>query len=563
MSEERDVGVSLPCPQSKNRGVSQDDVRPQQQPVRFVGTLLGGGQVSPLVLIAVIVQALGLRSIPHVCAKPPRSTHHRCDSGLVQAHSHSPRAYPVGSAGLPVPSCATWAAVITMVATVSAPGDRRVGRSVPRHVERDQPRSTSCCFSLQASPSSASGRDPAHVMRSRGAPRQPEWKDSSPSSRSISVSSASTEVPRLRPALSVDHVIDAATDGSEHLECASVAVDAALITAALALLGQAVSRIWQARDRRRDEYSKAFATAMEWTEFPYRIARRLSNDAEAVAPIVAAMHESQERICFHTNWLRAVSDDIERAYASLVDAVKTRSEPHIHEAWRRDPAIVPDGMIRRCVRRRCGRRGRRVRQADASRPVCPALRRALALFLSRWRSTTSPGSATSSTTCCHSTRLGSKRIQDATRHLHQLVAGDAAFKGLRPQIVPQGSFATGTAIRPLRKNDGSHVDLVIKLTVRRSVSSTEVLDWLRVKLALDGTFKKRLVPHPRCVRVSYAVDFHLDIVPARRVSTVHQTSPTTTLNLIRLKVPDRTGGWRLQPGRVCQLVQEARPANGR
>jgi hypothetical protein len=123
------------------------------------------------------------------------------------------------------------------------------------------------------------------------------------------------------------------------------AVYAALITAGLALLGQAAFRIWDARDRRRDEYSRAFATAMEWTEFPYRIARRLSNDAEAVAPIVAAMHQAQERIRFHENWLRTVSDDIETAYSSLVGAVKRESAPHIHTAWKRDPARVPEGMI--------------------------------------------------------------------------------------------------------------------------------------------------------------------------------------------------------------------------
>jgi uncharacterized protein YhaN len=123
------------------------------------------------------------------------------------------------------------------------------------------------------------------------------------------------------------------------------AVYAALITAGLALLGQAAFRIWDARDRRRDEYSRAFATAMEWTEFPYRIARRLSNDAEAVGPIVAAMHQAQERISFHENWLRTVSDDIEKAYSGLVDAVKRKSAPHIHTAWNRDPARVPDGMI--------------------------------------------------------------------------------------------------------------------------------------------------------------------------------------------------------------------------
>jgi len=84
---------------------------------------------------------------------------------------------------------------------------------------------------------------------------------------------------------------------------------------------------------------------MEWTEFPYRIARRLSNDPEAVAPIVEAMHQAQERICFHENWLRTVSEDIEKAYSSLVDAVKAKSAPHIQAAWRRHPAKIPEGMM--------------------------------------------------------------------------------------------------------------------------------------------------------------------------------------------------------------------------
>jgi hypothetical protein len=88
------------------------------------------------------------------------------------------------------------------------------------------------------------------------------------------------------------------------------AVYAALITAGLGLLGQAAIRVRDTRDRRRDEYSRAFAAAMRWTEFPYRIARRLSDDAAACSPIITAFHETQEKICFHENWLRSVSDDI-------------------------------------------------------------------------------------------------------------------------------------------------------------------------------------------------------------------------------------------------------------
>ncbi len=120
---------------------------------------------------------------------------------------------------------------------------------------------------------------------------------------------------------------------------------AALITAGLALLGQAVIRVWDVRDRRRDEYSRAFEVAMQWTEFPYRIARRLSNDADAVESIVTLMHTAQQQICFHQNWLRSVSDDIANAYSNLIDAVKEKSAPHIRTAWKQPPAQIPDGMI--------------------------------------------------------------------------------------------------------------------------------------------------------------------------------------------------------------------------
>lgn len=123
------------------------------------------------------------------------------------------------------------------------------------------------------------------------------------------------------------------------------ALYAALISAGAGLLIYAGTRLKEARDRRRDEYSRAFAVAMLWTEFPYRIARRLSDDTEACEPIVAAMHNAQEEIAFHQSWLRSVSDEIADSYDSLVRSVKTKSEPHIHDAWRRPPATIPEGMI--------------------------------------------------------------------------------------------------------------------------------------------------------------------------------------------------------------------------
>lgn len=135
-----------------------------------------------------------------------------------------------------------------------------------------------------------------------------------------------------------------------HLVAASAtappwAVYAALVAAAAALVGQWLVRMKEARDRRRDEYSRAFAAAMQWLEFPYRIARRLSNERDDVNPIVQAMHEAQQQIEFHSNWLRSVSEDIADAYSRLIRAVKDGSRTHIETAWNREPARVPDGMV--------------------------------------------------------------------------------------------------------------------------------------------------------------------------------------------------------------------------
>jgi hypothetical protein len=134
------------------------------------------------------------------------------------------------------------------------------------------------------------------------------------------------------------------------------------------------------------------------------------------------------------------------------------------------------------------------------------------------------------------------RINGAWVRLHNLISGDSAFAQHRAEMIVQGSYASGTAIRPVRAADEFDVDVVVKLTLPASWSSTDTLDWLAGRLAQDGVLRPRLTQHPRCVRVSYAGDFHVDVVPARRART---TSPISGASVLaRLKVPDRAGGWR-------------------
>lgn len=110
-------------------------------------------------------------------------------------------------------------------------------------------------------------------------------------------------------------------------------VAAALITAAAGLIGQALVRLRESRDRRRDEYGRAYAAAMNWVEFPYRIARRVSDEPEVRAALVESMHRAQQDIYFHQGWLMTTSPAICKAYDALVVAIKEQTRPHINEAW--------------------------------------------------------------------------------------------------------------------------------------------------------------------------------------------------------------------------------------
>lgn len=81
-------------------------------------------------------------------------------------------------------------------------------------------------------------------------------------------------------------------------------------------------------------------------------------------------------------------------------------------------------------------------------------------------------------------------------------------------IYPQGSFAIGTAIRPRAGNEYD-VDLVCRFTdcaVR--MQPAEVKRLLGDRLKANGRYAPILQEMPRCWRLNYANEFHLDITPS-------------------------------------------------
>lgn len=83
-----------------------------------------------------------------------------------------------------------------------------------------------------------------------------------------------------------------------------------------------------------------------------------------------------------------------------------------------------------------------------------------------------------------------------------------------PTIYPQGSLVLGTTVKPIG-NDEYDLDLVCQLDVDSArTSPSELFSMVLERMQANDSYKGKLTPGKRHIRIDYAQEFHLDIVPA-------------------------------------------------
>lgn len=94
-----------------------------------------------------------------------------------------------------------------------------------------------------------------------------------------------------------------------------------------------------------------------------------------------------------------------------------------------------------------------------------------------------------------------------------LAEQDSPLRIYDPQVYPQGSFALGTVVKPLGR-DEFDIDLMCVLDVPALTTQRELKRIVgdRLKLRYQAPM---LEEKNRCWRINYAGDFHLDITPAK------------------------------------------------
>lgn len=139
---------------------------------------------------------------------------------------------------------------------------------------------------------------------------------------------------------------------------------------------------------------------------------------------------------------------------------------------------------------------------------------------------------------CEELQLSRARYQLAEQRYKAigsfLCAAGSPFREEEPEIYPQGSMRLGTTVKPV---DGPFdLDFVCQLSLSyRPLHPMELLDRLFAFFSASDRYKGMVEKKNRCVRLVYADDFYMDILPACR-DAVCRTC---------IQVPDREAkGWK-------------------
>jgi len=87
------------------------------------------------------------------------------------------------------------------------------------------------------------------------------------------------------------------------------------------------------------------------------------------------------------------------------------------------------------------------------------------------------------------------------------------FKEHFRDVIPQGSYAHKTIIRPVQENDEFDADVLLYLNEVDGWAATDYVENLYRCFRSSSTYKDKVNRRTRCVTVDYACDFHIDVVP--------------------------------------------------
>jgi len=113
------------------------------------------------------------------------------------------------------------------------------------------------------------------------------------------------------------------------------------------------------------------------------------------------------------------------------------------------------------------------------------------------------------------------RLQGHVDSLETFISEDDIFSDLFRDVIPAGSWAHGTIIKPVDSNDEFDADLLVYLNEHDEWSPKDYIENLYSRFMNNGNYSDKVSRKTRCLRVNYAGDFHVDLVPYLERPTGH------------------------------------------
>lgn len=151
------------------------------------------------------------------------------------------------------------------------------------------------------------------------------------------------------------------------------------------------------------------------------------------------------------------------------------------------------------------------------------------------------------------------RAQKAYETVSTALAASTHPTLVHAAVFPQGSFAIGTTVKPIDREDGEFdVDLACRLdksvnTLRPDEAKKILGDCLKA----DDRYESKLEEKTRCWRINYSGDFHLDVCPLAKASLELDAIPDRALMKWIPTSPEQYAVWFKQLADSVQAWREA------
>ena len=125
-----------------------------------------------------------------------------------------------------------------------------------------------------------------------------------------------------------------------------------------------------------------------------------------------------------------------------------------------------------------------------------------------------------------------EKIESSYQAVQDVLEKDEPFfKNIEFEVYPQGSVRIGTTVKPIGKNEFD-LDIVLHIRNRKyeEINPMTVYNELKRTLKDNEIYREKVKLKTRCVRLDYAGDYHMDILPGCQ----HSNNDTN-----KIVIPDR------------------------